>query len=202
MPETYLDWFLLYVGIGAISFPVLRLLVYVFHRKESPSVWAQEVIAALEKEKSLGDRIKKTIVWFGSVMMFCLIWPIAVMVGLYALFFDKQTPHYKSDEPRFTCQKDSLIKQVHPLEIEAASYVTDPFRRVPDAPFGHLHHGWINLLTQIDPEDQLWSFKTKGWQTSKEKDGETKWAIPRGVVTGYAVVRNGKVKAEFLTEWD
>ena len=29
MPETYLDWFLLYVGIGAISFPVLRLLVYV-----------------------------------------------------------------------------------------------------------------------------------------------------------------------------
>lgn len=200
MPETYLDWFLLYVAIGAISFPVLRLLVYVFHRKESPSVWAQEVIAALEKEKSLSDRIKKTIVWFGSVIMFCLIWPVAVMVGLYALFFDKQTPRYRSEEPSFNCQKDSLIKKVNPIDVEAASYVEDPLGRVPNVPFGHLHQGWIKLLEQLGPTDQLWSFATKGWSI---KPGHSpKYSKPCDIYSGFAIVRDKKVVAEFICGWD
>lgn len=200
MPETYLDWFLLYVGIGAISFPVLRLLVYVFHRKESPSVWAQEVIKAFEKEKTLADRIKKSIVWVGSVLMFCLAWPVAVMVGLYALFFDKQTPIYHSDEPRFICQKDSLIKRVEPLEVEAANYIADPLGRVPNTPFGHLHQGWINLLAQLEPTDQLWSFQTKGGAI--DPDDLPMYSRPRNVKSGFAIVRDKKVVAEFICGWD
>lgn len=200
MPETYLDWFLLYVGIGAISFPVLRLLVYVFHRKESPSVWAQEVMATLEKKKSLGDRIKKSIVWVGAVLLFCLAWPVAVMVGLYALFFDKQTPSYHSDEPSFICQKDSLIKRVEPIEVEAASYVTDPLGRVPDTPFGHLHQGWINLLAQLEPTDQLWSFQTKGGAI--DPDDSPKYSKSRNVKSGFAILRDKKVVAEFICGWD
>jgi hypothetical protein len=200
MPESYLDWFMLYVGIGAISFPVLRLLVYVFHRKESPSVWAQEVMKAFEKEKTLADRIKKSIVWVGSVLMFCLAWPIAVLVGLYALFFDKQTPSYRSDEPRFTCQNDSLIKQVEPLEVEAANYVKDPLGRVPNKPFGHLHQGWINLLALLEPTDQLWSFQTTGGAI--DPDDLPKYSKPRSVRSGFAIVRDKKVVAEFICGWD
>ena len=200
MPETYLDWFLLYVGIGAINFPVLRLLVYVFHRKESPSVWAQEVMKALEKEKTLTDRIKKSIVWVGSVFMFCLAWPIALMVGLHALFFDKQTPSYRSDEPRFTCHKDSLIIRVDPLEVEVANYVIDPLGRVPNVPFGHLHQGWINLLAQLEVTDQLWSFQTKGGAI--DPDDLPKYSKPRNVRSGFAIVRNKKVVAEFICGWD
>jgi hypothetical protein len=200
MPETYLDWFWLYVGIGAISFPVLRLLVYVFHRKESPSVWVQEVMQAFEKEKTLADRIKKSIVWVGSVLLFCLAWPVAVMVGLYALFFDKQTPSYRSDEPRFICQKDSLIKQVNPIEVEAASFVVDPLGRVPNVPFGHLYQGWINLLAQLEPMDQLWSFQTKGGAI--DPDDSPKYSKPRNVKSGLAIVRDKKVVAEFICGWD
>ena len=200
MSETYLDWFLLYVGVGAISFPVLRLLVYVFHRKQSPSVWAQEVIAAFEKEKTLVDQIKKGIVWFGSVMLFCLIWPIAVMVGLYALFFDQQAPSYRSDEPSFICQKESLIKQVEPLEVEAANYVTDPLGRVPNTPFGHLHQGWINFLAQLEPTDQLWSFRTKG--RSIDPDDSPKYSKLRNVKSGFAILRDRKIVAEFIYNWD
>ena len=200
MPESYLDWFWLYLGIGVITFPLLRLLVYVFHRKESPSVWTQEVMKALEKEKTLGDRVKKTIVWFGMVMLFCLIWPIALLIAAYATFVDKPAPGYSSDEPRFTCQKDSLIKQVNPLQVEAASYVTDPLGRVPNLPFGHLHQGWINLLAQLEPTDQLWSFATKGWSI---KPGHSpKYSKPCDVYSGFAIVRNKKVVAEFICGWD
>lgn len=200
MPETYLDWFLFYMAIGAISFPALRLLVYVCHRKESPSVWAQEVIAALQKEKTLVDRIKKSLVWFGSVMLFCLFWPIAVIVGLHALFFDKQTLNHRSDEPSFTCQKDGLIMQVEPLEVEAASFITDPLGRVPNTPFGHLHQGWINLLTQLEATDQLWSFQTKG--RAIEPDDSPKYSKPRNVKSGFAILRDKKVVAEFICGWD
>lgn len=200
MPESYLDWFWLYLGIGVITFPVLRLLVYVFHRKESPSVWAQEVMKALEKEKTRGDRVKKTIVWFGMIMLFCLIWPIALLIAAHATFVDKPARHYSSDEPRFTCQKDSLIKQVNPLEVEAASYVSDPLGRVPNLPFGHLHQGWINLLAQLEPTDQLWSFATKGWSI---KPGHSpKYSKPCDVYSGFAIVRNKKVVAEFICGWD
>jgi hypothetical protein len=199
MPESYIDWFWIYAGIGAITFPVLRLLVYVFHRKESPSVWAQEVIAAMEKEKTLADRIKKSIVWFGSVMLFCLIWPVAILFAAYATFVEKPAPHYNPNEPRFTCQKESLLKQVEPLEIEAASYVTDPLGRVPHLPFGHLHQGWINLLAQLEPTDQLWSFKTKGGAI--DPDDSPKYSIPRNVKSGFAILRDKKVVAEFICGW-
>jgi hypothetical protein len=200
MPETYLDWFWLYAGTGAITFPVLRLLVYVFHRKESPSVWAQEVIAALEKEKTLADRIKKSIIWFGSVMLFCLIWPVAILIAAYATFVEKPPPHYNPKELRFTCQKESLVTQVEPLEIEATSYVTDPLGRVPNLPFGHLHKGWINLLAQLEPTDQLWSFKTKGWV--EDQPNSPRYLKPRNENSGFAIVREKKVIAEFICGWD
>lgn len=200
MPESYLDWCLIYLGIGAITFPVLRLLVYVFHRKESPSVWVQEVTKALEEEKTLGDRFKKTLMWFGTVMMFCLIWPIALVIAAHATFVDTPAPQFGSDEPSFTCQKDSLIKQVIPLEVEKASYVSDPFGRVPNLPFGHLHQGWINLLAQLEPADQLWSFSTKGW--SMKKGHSPKYSRPCNVYSGFAIVRNKKVVAEFICSWD
>lgn len=200
MPESYLGWFWVYVGIGVITFPVLRLLVYVFHRKESPSVWAKEVFAALEKEKTPADRIKKSIVWFGSVMLFCLFWPIALLIVGYVSVFEKPAPPYNSNEPRFTCQKDSLIMQVEPLEVEAANYVADPLGRVPNTPFGHLHQGWINLLAQLEPTDQLWSFQTNGWPS--KLDDPPKFSKPRGISSGFAIVRDKKVVAEFVCIWD
>ena len=105
-------------------------------------------------------------------------------------------------EDYFKCKKNCLVKKVVPQEVEVKAIVLDPKGRVPNLPFGHLHSGWIKLLGQLEKGDSLWSFKTPGWTASKEERGATQWAIPRGVVSGYAVVRNGKVKAEFLTEWD
>jgi hypothetical protein len=200
MLESFLDWFLIYFSIGAITLPLLRLFVYVFHRKEAPSVWVDEVIAALEKEKSLKEKVKKTLAWFGVVISFCLMWPVALAVAAHAMFFDGSTPLYGSDEPRFTCQKESLIKQVDALEIEGANYVTDPLGRVANVPFGHLHQGWIDLLAQLEPADELWMFKTKGW--CNDESNAPKYAKPRNVSSGFAVLRCKKVVAEFVCSSD
>jgi len=200
MPDSYLDWFLVYLALGVACFLFLRLAVYIFHRKESPSVWVQEVMAVFEKEKTTWDRIKKILLWVGTLAMFCLIWPLAILIALHAVIFEKQTPYYRSDEPRFKCQKESLIKQVEPLEIEDASYVTDPLGRVPNVPYGHLHQGWINLLAQLEPTDQLWSFKTKGWVA--DQPNSPKYLKPRDVNSGFAIVRKKKVVAEFICAWD
>jgi hypothetical protein len=200
MPESYLDLFWIYCGIGAVTFPILRLFVYIFHRKESPSTWVQEAMAAFEKSQSLKERIKKAISWLGVALVVVLIWPITILIVLYAMFFDKQTAHYSSDEPRFTCQKKDLIKQVRPTEVEQKSYVEDPLGRVPNTPFGHLHQGWIDLLAQLEPDDQLWSFKTKGW--SSESPDYPKYSKPQNISSGFAIVRTKKVVAEFVCGWD
>lgn len=200
MPDNYLEWFLVYLALGVVCFLFLRLAVYIFYRKESPSVWVQEVMAVFEKEKTTWDRIKKGILWIGTLVMFCLIWPLAILIALHTLIFESHTPYYRSDEPRFNCQKESLIQQVDPVAIEAASYVTDPLLRVPNVPFGHLHQGWINLLAKLEPTDQLWSFKTKGWVADQLKS--PKYLKPRNVSSGYAIVRDKKVVAEFICGWD
>ncbi len=200
MLDGFLDWFFIYFCMGVITLPVLRLLVYVFHRKDEPSVWRAEVIAALEKEKTLKKKIKKLLGWFGLLLTFCLAWPVVILVAVHALFVEKRVPRYSSDEPRFTCEKNSLIKEVDPLEVEAISYVTDPLGRVPNLPFGHLHQGWINLLGQLEQADELWMFKTKGWDSNES--GASKYMQPRNVSSGYAVVRDKKVVAEFICSSD
>lgn len=200
MPESYLDWLFTYLTMGVISFPVLRLFVYLFHRKESPSVWVQEVMAALEKEKTNWERVQKSLIWFGTLAIYIALWPLGVAAAIYALFFEKQPAPYTSGEPDFTCKKKDLLKRVTALEVESQSYVSDPLGRVPDLPFGHLHQGWVNLLAQLEPGDQLWSFKTKGWSSSNPD--YPKYSKPQNISSGFAIVRSKKVAAEFICGWD
>ena len=132
--------------------------------------------------------------------MFCLIWPLALLIALHTLMFEKLVPYQPSNEPSFICKKESLIRQVDLVEVESSSYVTDPLGRVPNVPFGHLHQGWINLLAQLEPSDQLWSFKTKGWVA--DQLNSPKYLKPRNVSSGFAIVRQKKVVAEFICSWD
>jgi hypothetical protein len=200
MSDEFLHSFLVYFGIGVITLPLLRLLVYIFHRKEQPSAWFTEVSAALAKERTLKEKLKKSLNWFGLLLTFCLAWPVVILVAAHALFVEKTEFRSSSDEPRFTCQKDSLIKQVDPLVVESSSYVTDPLGRVPNLPFGHLHQGWIGLLAQLEHADELWMFKTKGW--SSKESGSPKYLQPRNVSSGFAVIRDKKVVAEFICSSD
>jgi hypothetical protein len=199
IPESNLEWFIAYVCVGVITFPILRLLVYFFHRKEDPSIWVREVLAALEKDKPLKDRILKVLSVSSTAVVVVFIWPITTCIVIYFILFDKQgTPHDDPDEPSFACKKEDLIVKVTPEEVEVMSYVSDPLGRSPNVPFGHLYQGWISLLGQLESEDELWSFKTKGW--TPDSPGSPKFSGPVYVRSGYAVVRGKKIVAAFVSE--
>ena len=157
------------------------------------------ITAALEKDKPLKERIHQVVAGIGTAVLVVLVWPLTSCLVCHMLFFKKQVPHhYAPDEPRFTCNKDELVARVTPEEVEATSYVSDPMGRSPNIPFGHLHHGWINLLSQLEPSDELWSFKTKGW--TSEDPLSPKYSWPTYVTSGYAIVRNKKIVADFASE--
>ena len=101
---------------------------------------------------------------------------------------------------RFTKNNLCHYLALRSVRVETVSYVTDPLGRVPNVPFGHLHQGWINLLAQLEPTDQLWSFKTKGWVA--DQPNSPKYLKPRNVTSGFAIVREKKVVAEFICGLD
>lgn len=201
MLEQYFHWGLYYVLIGLVMIPILRALVYIFHRKESPSAWVSEIKRVLKKERSFRQKIIDSLSWIGLVTLVAILWPFVLLfVMYYAVFGDPIPNTYVSDGPHFKCKKKDLIKRVEPMEVEKASYVADPLNRVPNVPFGHLYQGWLNLLAQLEADDDLWSFKTKGWTP---QDGDfPKYRYPRNVETGYAIVRKREIVAEFIYEWD
>lgn len=201
MPEIYLQWVLYYCLIGLVLIPILRALVYIFHRKESPSAWVREINEVLKKERTLKQKVTDSLSWMGLITLVAILWPIVLVFVVYVAVFGEPAPKtYASDGPHFKCSKKDLVKRVDPVVVEKGSYVADPRNRVPNVPFGHLNQGWLNLLAQLEAGDELWSFKTKGW--TPQGDDSPKYESPRNVEAGYAIVRKRKIVAEFICEWD
>ena len=111
----------------------------------------------------------------------------ALVLGLLRWVAHLQRGEREKPEDIFRCQLADLIAVIEPEQAEVISYVTDPLGRVPNLPFGHLHEGWSHLLSQLEPTDTLWRFKSpkRGWQDA---------------CSGYAVVRQRQVVAEFIYE--
>lgn len=200
MPETTLEWFLAYFAFGCICIPTIRLLVTLLVAGERKSQWAKEAIALFTKKKALAERILDVFRWAAFIFVIVMLWPVAIGIALYDLLVTKKRNSTYSDEPEFICKKESLLIRVEPSAIEASSFVIDPLGRVGQVPFGHLNAGWVNLLEQMQANDQLWSFKTKGWSSDNPK--APKYLKPRGVCAGYAVLRRKKIIAEFVCEWN
>ena len=111
----------------------------------------------------------------------------ALILGLLRWVADLKRGERVKAEDIFICQPADLVAVIEPEQAEAVSYVTDPLGRVPGLPFGHLHWGWSQLLSQLEPQDTLWQF------TSPKRGRQA-------ACTGYAVVRQRKVIAEFIYE--
>lgn len=92
-----------------------------------------------------------------------------------------------SKEGAFICQPADLVAPIDPEQAEVNSYVHDPLGRVPNQPFGHLHLGWSQLLSYLEPQDTLWRFKAPT-------------RCNKVACTGFAVLRKNKVIAEFIYE--
>ncbi len=201
---SYGLWFWLgcYFAIGVISILLARVLVKRLY-KDKRSDFVKSALAALEKDKTPQEKRREFFKSIATGSLVFVVWPVAFAVLVNELREKPVSSYANEDEPKFTSEKKDLIEIVNPHEVEAASKVADPKKRVPELPFGHLNRGWKELRRQMRPGDVMWSFKTSGYLP---RDGEEhkgpKCEAPRNVVRGYAIVRRRKIVGEFLTQWD
>lgn len=204
MYEHFSSLILVYLVIGACLLSGIRIYNDFFRIKKDQSDWANEFSGSLKD-------IAQTIFAIISALLF---WPFVILIVFMDIYYpygtswgakleDMLIPNWRSEpEIRFNCEKSCLIEKVKPEEVEITSRVQDPKGRVPPIPFGHLNTAWLNLLGNLENGDVLWSFKTPGWTTKVEgTEANPQWSAPRNVISGYAVVRKGEIKAEFLAEW-
>ena len=74
-------------------------------------------------------------------------------------------------------------------QIEAREMVEDPLQAVPALPFGHLNAAWCELVAELAPGDECWSFSAQ-------------WSNDFGLSelrTGYVVWRGRKPIGHILT---
>lgn len=84
--------------------------------------------------------------------------------------------------------KDWLTKKVTVQEAEA-SHTPKPDKDNPNpVPFGHINDRWKELLAEMQPDDELWEFRSppETWQHLAGR-------------AGFAVIRKGEVVAVLTT---
>ena len=134
-----------------------------------------------------------------------LLWPLAVAFWVSEFRPKPEKPARKTDpEDAFDIKSAHLLRTVTASEAENQAIVTDPLGRVPQEPFGHLAKGWRACLALQKPGFQLWSFKVPGNFVSfqAKNDQGREWSVAQDEKMGFAWVHKGKIKAEFLTQWD
>ena len=201
---SYGLWFWLgcYFAIGVISILLARVLVKRLY-KDKRSDFVKSALAALEKDKTPQEKRREFFKSIATGSLVFVVWPVAFAVLVNELREKPVTSYTNDDEPKFTSEKKDLIEIVNPHEVEAASKVADPKKRVPELPFGHLNRGWKELRRQMRPGDVMWSFKTSGYQSNNGEGYKgPQYESPRNIVHGYAIVRSRKIVGEFLTQWD
>lgn len=190
---SYLYW---YLGMGVVPLAVVFGVHYQTREKESE--FMRELLETVNpNQKRLSYRILHNVVVPVLVASLVVaIWPLAIYMG--AMEMRKKMRNKKkitTDVPRreevraFAVEHEHLLERLTVGEIEKRELVTDPFKAVPDLPFGHLHAAWKIFLGGHAESDVLWSFSAH-WQT--------KWG-PKELRSGYVIVRDGTPGAHFLT---
>jgi hypothetical protein len=101
-------------------------------------------------------------------------------------------------ERRFLAEAEALVQRMSVDEIEAREVVADPASHGRGVPFGYLLDGWRAFKEQIRAGDELWQFELNGRNPTGEGAGGD--VVATG--GGYALVRDGKICAEFVAHAD
>jgi hypothetical protein len=197
LPSNILYWSGIYLATGVFVLFATRLLVSITETPNHPSLWVRDVVQMMQDAKDNANDWKKHLEKLIFLPFTLVLWPLAIVIVLYDRFHqDRWEPH---PEAAFTCRSQHLVRVVTPKAAQAEAKVFDPLGRVPDLPFGHLNAGWCALLAGKQEMDELWYFEVPG----NEPDSVAQqWPVPQGAKRGYALVRSGKVRAEFVFEWD
>ena len=88
-----------------------------------------------------------------------------------------------------TIPPELLLRQLTPAQAEAEHLITDEALGPDPVPFGYMHSVWLQLLAQMQPDDELWQYRTPP-ETWKRMCGRE----------GLVLLRKGKVVVHLLLE--
>ena len=103
----------------------------------------------------------------------------------------------EEDEPLLHCGPEHLLQQFTPLGAEQYIHIEYPPNYLVKGSFGHLEQAWINFLSQLETNDEIWSFLIP-------KDSQTHYYSrgAEGNIRGFAQIRDKKIINEFIYESD
>ena len=184
LANQILYWFGIYLAIGLPVLVLLRLLGAIRTKLQPAGEMYRAIMADLRSKESRRvrwTRFAKEILMYQLIL---LIWPVVLVILILDICFWSKDHWTPDPEAAFNCRRQHLVRVVAPEAAEAEAKVVDPLGRAPDLPFGHLNAGWRELLAGRQIGDTLWYFEIAGAKR------------------GYALVQSGKVRAEFVFEWD
>jgi hypothetical protein len=82
-----------------------------------------------------------------------------------------------------------LVERMSLADIAQREMVHDPLGAAPQVPFGHAHAAWKKFTEALQTGDEIWRFsaqRTLSWGPLEHR-------------RGYAIKRNGRVGAYFMT---
>ena len=180
----------LYAGLGLL----IALTFFLLSLKDRPSRSARQLIQAIRPRKDPFYYLKEILVQGVAIMAIVVGWP-AFLVWAALHKRSEARAKIEADEPKFDCQSSHLLHAVSIKEAEAENFYTDPLGGTPAIPFGHLNKAWHIFLGQRIDGDQLRAYRIpKG-----SPFGRHLW-MSEGDVSGYALLRNGAIVAEFVCE--
>lgn len=196
-PSNFFQWFGIYLASGAVTLFTVFTIAALVDNPKLIRTWPHAVyesVMAPGDDRSFWARHREMVIMLPLIWAF---WPLAILIATKVVLIPDR---WKPDpEAAFTCRRHHLMREVAPEAAENESTIFDPNGRVPALPFGHLNAGWCALLANREKQDHLWYFELPGDAT---REGGTLWPVPQGAKRGYALVREGKVCAEFIFEWD
>ena len=201
----------LYLLVGALAMLALKHHVAVYKDKHKTKRFSDDLMKAYQESYPEPSNHAKKTEDKVFLVFALLIWPIVVVIGLVALYVpnwtarlspSKDAQHNPEDD--FFCKREHIVKLLTPEDAERDAVITDPLGRVSQEPFGHLAKGLREFLALQKPVFLLWSFKVPGNFVSYQakNDQGREWSVAQDEKMGFAWVHKGKIKAEFLTQWD
>jgi len=209
--STLKGWMILYLALGAL----VLLVVYV-HGQLRKKTFAHELAIIMEKEQSKRlpfwkKILSKFAVAFVVLPVAWLVWPAVLFIKIRSEIRERcrniedsrESASYSEarrrpkkwaslkvdDTEDFEVRPDERLQRHTVEQVENLHRINDPMGAVPDLPFGHLNHRWDAFMALLQPDDEIWSFRT----TRLPMDDEF------SAFDGYVIVRHGKSADFFLT---
>jgi hypothetical protein len=184
-----------YLLVGAAL--LIGLLIHHRLTRVLRSDWVRAAMEAVEPERrTLGYKVRAELAAPALASVFVwAFWPVALaLMAKWKLDEIREQRRANGSgqgvAERPEVEPEDLLKPTTIEDIEQREIVQDPLGAVPAVPFGHLAPRWISFRSQLQPGDEIWSFRavrSDDWGGQEQSSGYA--AVRLGDIVGHFVAR-------------